>query len=340
MEGLVWDEKETNAPDISKLPKGKVSTVPQPEYILVKVKDKIVPISLRNDTFKLRGKGKKKINYLNSPCDLLFAVTYHKLQGLTLNKIILSIGKHPTNKLRVDMSSLYVGASRVHNFKELRILPVDNADLNYLTNLKRDPLLRDWIQNYQADGSWNKKGFFEVEKTMIRKCKMNLALVNNVESITKEEAIRFLKDIDLFYNLEDNRAQLCDRLREAWMEGREILEENSKMLLKKYRLHELQNLKNKLKRNEKVGLKHLRSIARKVGIDNSSKLQTKMILTMLDKAAKEYGFTNLMNSNSFSTFKIGKKRYRQEANNISNTGQKRKRRAMKLVIKPQLKKKD
>ena len=53
--------------------------------------------------------------------DLLFAVTYHKLQGLTLNKLILTINKHPNRLLRLVLSSLYVGISRVHNMGEVRV---------------------------------------------------------------------------------------------------------------------------------------------------------------------------------------------------------------------------
>ena len=124
--GIIWDEKD-HVPDISSLPKGKITAVPQPIYILVTVGDTIIPVGLRNEKIEVRGE-ERKINYQDTACSLLFAVTFHKLQGLTLDKIILSIGKHPTAKLRVKMPSLYVGVSRVHNFTELRVLPLKQAD--------------------------------------------------------------------------------------------------------------------------------------------------------------------------------------------------------------------
>ena len=141
--GLVWEDNEKDAPDITRLPKGKIARVPQPSYILVEAKGYTIPIKTCNAKLYVKGGKNKAINYLNNPVDLLFAVTFHKLQGLTLDKVILSIGHHPTFKLRVEIASLYVGASRVHSFKELRILPCKPEKLIYLTKLKRDPLLGD-----------------------------------------------------------------------------------------------------------------------------------------------------------------------------------------------------
>ena len=53
MRGLVWDKSEKKAPNISQLPKGVVSNVLQPAYILVDVKGKIIPVEYRNETLKL-----------------------------------------------------------------------------------------------------------------------------------------------------------------------------------------------------------------------------------------------------------------------------------------------
>ena len=74
------------------------------------------------------------------PVDLLFAVTYHKLQGLTLNKLILTINKHPNPLLRLVLSSLYVGISPVHSLSEVRVLPYADEDVDYLVKMKFDDL--------------------------------------------------------------------------------------------------------------------------------------------------------------------------------------------------------
>ena len=153
---------------------------------------------MRNEKIEVRGE-ERKINYQDTACSLLFAVTFHKLQGLTLDKIILSIGKHPTAKLRVKMPSLYVGVSRVHNFTELRVLPIKQADKDFLKTLKRDPLLKDWISNYSSEGIWQPKGFAKTEEELQKNKKMNLALIDDVQTLTKDEAIKYLKDLDLIF---------------------------------------------------------------------------------------------------------------------------------------------
>ena len=146
MTGIVWDDAEIDVLKISELPRGEVTEVTQPKYITVKIRDKktktdrIIPIGRKNELLKLRG-DKEVINYRENSCDLLFAVTFHKLPGLTMDKIILSIGKHPIPQLRVRMPSLYVGTSRVHEFNELRVLPLSKDDISFLTQLERDPLL-------------------------------------------------------------------------------------------------------------------------------------------------------------------------------------------------------
>ena len=61
MEGLVWAKDEMSAPDISNLPRSKLTWVTQPEYMLVKVDERLVAVGLRNETVKLHGP-KKSVN--------------------------------------------------------------------------------------------------------------------------------------------------------------------------------------------------------------------------------------------------------------------------------------
>ena len=46
MESLVWDRRDFNGPipDLSTLPKGEISQVPQPKFILMRSKGKLIPI--------------------------------------------------------------------------------------------------------------------------------------------------------------------------------------------------------------------------------------------------------------------------------------------------------
>ena len=101
------------------------------------------------------------MTFRKHPVDLLFAVTYHKLQGVTLDKLVLTINKHPNRLLRLGLSSLYVGISRVHKLSEVRVLPYNDEDVDYLVNLKFDDLLSAWINNYTNEGRWKYDGFNE-----------------------------------------------------------------------------------------------------------------------------------------------------------------------------------
>ena len=129
LEGLVWSSKDCKGsrPDLNRLQRGRVHVVPQPTFILVRFKnklmDKIVPIKYTNAKLELDAKKEEIINYREHPIDLLFAVTYHKLQGLTLKALVLSLNTHPNHWLRITIPSLYVGLSRVHNIAEIRVLP-------------------------------------------------------------------------------------------------------------------------------------------------------------------------------------------------------------------------
>ena len=147
------------------LPAGVITTVMQPRFILVRVMDKVIPIGTCNGRFK--SKRKEKIRYINfrmHPVDLLFTVTYHKLQGATLDKLILSINKHPNPRLRLVLSSLYVGITRVHSLSEVRVLPYTDEDVDYLVTLKLDDLLKEWINNYTKEGRWKYDGFKAFEE--------------------------------------------------------------------------------------------------------------------------------------------------------------------------------
>ena len=75
-----------------------------------------------------------------------------------MDRIVLSINKHPNHKLRLTLSSLYVGASRVHDIDKLRVLPFWKEDADYLKSLKVDPLLKLWFQNYTEYGIWKCDG--------------------------------------------------------------------------------------------------------------------------------------------------------------------------------------
>ena len=248
LEGLVWSRKDCkgSVPNIDKLERGKIHLVPQPTFILVHIKnkkiDRIIPIKYINAKLELDWKREEVINYREHPIDLLFAVTYHKLQGLTLSALVLSLNTHPTYKLRITIPSLYVGLSRVHNFDEIRVLPFGEDDVKHLTSLKSDSLLNLWFNNYTQQGIWKHDGLRSFAAALRKQNVMRLALVNDLNMLTAEELKKFARELDVHVgNLK--KPGLIIKLKPYYSEGREYLCANKGALLLSRRLDVLNQLR-------------------------------------------------------------------------------------------------
>jgi hypothetical protein len=80
-------------------------------------------------------------------------MTYHKVQGKTLDKIILDFNPRPGTNYRMcplDYFGLYVGISRVRNSRNMRILPLHcGYDFKHIHKLHCDSNLTRWIQGYR-----------------------------------------------------------------------------------------------------------------------------------------------------------------------------------------------
>jgi hypothetical protein len=86
--------------------------------------------------------------------ELMFAVTDYKLQGQTLDKLILSLGER-TFKPHLSLQKLYVLVSRVRAAKDIRLLkPQDPNGFNYIKHLQHVPALHVWNSGYNASRSW------------------------------------------------------------------------------------------------------------------------------------------------------------------------------------------
>ncbi len=69
--------------------------------------------------------------------DLAFAITYHKVQGQTMEKIILDLNKRPTSLKQLDFHAFYVGMARVELPQHIRILLCqDDDNFKHLLKLK------------------------------------------------------------------------------------------------------------------------------------------------------------------------------------------------------------
>ena len=193
------------------------------------------------------------------------------------------------------MSSLYVGISRVHKLEELRVLPFNDDDVEYLTGLSRDPLLHDWINNYK-DGKWQHDGFAKIEEEMIKHGKMDLALVDDLSQLTIEECRIFLKKLDILAS-GSKVIDLRNALITAYSEGRSLLLVNGGYQLRKKRDSVLKRLR-KLGDRNKIKLKTLRTLSKQLGVVNAGKLGKSSLLKQLIQIEKSRGITD--NSRSIS----------------------------------------
>jgi len=99
----------------------------------------------------------KTLSFHAHPIALAFAVTDFKLQGKTLDKLVLSIAPRPFPP-HLDLKSFYVMVSRVRARRGLRLLhrPTKRrGGLSYLLKLHHAPALAAWNDGYNDDGDWD-----------------------------------------------------------------------------------------------------------------------------------------------------------------------------------------
>jgi hypothetical protein len=86
--------------------------------------------------------------------DLTFCNTFHKLQGMTLRRLLLDLSK-PVHPPHHCFESVLVAASRIGEGKNLRLLP--GCDFGHLARLEGDTKVHAWMQGFPpAGGVWNR----------------------------------------------------------------------------------------------------------------------------------------------------------------------------------------
>ena len=85
-----------------------------------------------------------------------FAVTYNKVQGQTLPRVVLLLATPKGARLgNLTIEMFFVGISRVRDGDHLRIMPCARTELDYLQKLRFCSHIRYWYNNYDNDGHWN-----------------------------------------------------------------------------------------------------------------------------------------------------------------------------------------
>jgi len=96
----------------------------------------------------------KHVNLMTFHYDLLFCRTFHKLQGMSLLRLLLDLSV-PTYPPHHGFDSVLVASSRIGEGKYLRVLP--GSDMGHLSRLVADPRIRAWMQGFpKTGGVWNR----------------------------------------------------------------------------------------------------------------------------------------------------------------------------------------
>ncbi len=191
--------------------------------------------------------------------------------------MILSLNSVLANAVRInklEITSLYVGASRVHNFNELRILPLTEDEITALTEFTVDPLLRTYLQNYDDEGNWKIGGLRHEHKARKQEKKLELGMID-FDSLTKTDCEKFADKLDLHVEYPKTLTRLQDRLRPVHTKAREKLKMDDGRLLKQ---KQIEFTKQLLKQNlTKMDPETMRYYAKRLG--HKGKGQRKKILS-------------------------------------------------------------
>ena len=282
--GVAWKNKQDEQ-QLDKLPIGKITDVKQPDYIVIEIDKRKIAIKPKATSFEDTKNERRR--YLAHEFELSAAVTFHKMQGKTVDKTILSLNS--TNKISkrifpISISSLYVGCSRVHEHDELRILPLSLEDKKYLMTLKWDPYLRLFFQNFDENGKWQPNGLKKQRVEFVTKVKLELGLTE-LSELTVPELKKFADKLDVIVASKKstpNKANYMKSLKKAHAEGQKMLNKDNGHLLKVYRLKLLKELQKK--QIEKLDLSELRYYCRrlqKMNCNTTNKSQLQCLINKL-----------------------------------------------------------
>ena len=107
------------------------------------------------------------------PIELAFAITIHKAQGRTLDRVIIAVSDRTAENCQLKYASLYVALSRVRSRKDIRLLVngsrggkfTDWHSAAYITGLRPDSSITAFFAGYKKDNTtWCGKSALEKAK--------------------------------------------------------------------------------------------------------------------------------------------------------------------------------
>ena len=285
--------------DISESSSGNIHQVTQPDYLIIAVqqKQKTITFAIKPTAAQFKDSNGTYKGCLQHECESSGAVTFHKVQGKTMQSTILSLNARKDISKRIypiSLPSIYVGCSRVHTIA-LRILPMSREDKEALKKLKWDPYLPMFFRNWNDDGKWMSNGLKQHRDAFIKKVKIKLASIT-WDSITKAEAYQFVKQLDLIVESETQSptmAEYKNALQTAYAEGQTLLQANNNTILKQQRNETKQKLQKENIRS--MHLTKLRYYAKRLGIANVTVLNKQVLKQALTHIREQEETTLITN---------------------------------------------
>jgi hypothetical protein len=107
----------------------------------------LIPIVISGNNSLEIGK-RNKVRFKTFGVELAFALTFHKVQGQTLNRVILDLNHRPGSGKNIDFAALFVGLSRVRKSDHIRLIPFRGKTEGFLKKLTPKSYLGEWEKMY------------------------------------------------------------------------------------------------------------------------------------------------------------------------------------------------
>ena len=249
LHSLVWNNTETSKKmhDIIKnSPIGEFIEVTIPDFVniefskeigknwennLTLVENKyVLPLPLlmsgknmKLKEFKFKQKNDKPIiiYYHHFEYEISTSSTVYKMQGRTLEALILELNRRPLGLKFLDLASLFTSMSRISSYTDLRIMPIrGNSNIDYLLSLHQDPkhvrYISHLVDGYFRDDAPNKISKIDMDKMMKKASKNIITQPRKVSKIVINSETRCFSPIQISnvtnIDVNNNRTQITESI--------------------------------------------------------------------------------------------------------------------------------
>ena len=239
---LIWNTNRWQPPKDGWV-RGQIFEVDRPAYMVVikdqttvvnsghnnvgtKIQTELIPLKM--DYHKTRTQG-VQISYKAFPFDLRFAITYHKVQGQTLNKVILFLHERRTRQLApLQWESLYVAYTRVKCGNDIRVCYFgsntrnNREGLSHLKRLRRPKLYDIWQNAYDKHGKWDDNNLRTQAENKRVRLQRKLRRVTSISqvSLDKLKTWATILDVNVPYKpgtRRKNKEQYIEAITPVWV---------------------------------------------------------------------------------------------------------------------------